>query len=134
MKVLMATALTLVALTTSSCGGGTNAIADLINNEPNVALVRDGSVQACPNATLGEMADAFFGNPSWSEFEADTGETVVELTGEMSMSGQPATALLQFTVDAANGSFDTEYLSIDGEGQSLLVTGVLLRKMCDAVA
>jgi hypothetical protein len=88
-------------------------------------------VQACPFSTLGEMAEAFMSNPSWSDFTSNTGTAVVELTGQISYSGLPATAVIQFEVFGS--TFETSYLGINGIDQNKLVLSALLSKMCDAV-
>ncbi len=96
-----------------------------------VRAVKNGSVQACPFSTLGEMAEAFMSNPSWSDFTSNTGTAVVELTGQISYSGLPATAVIQFEVFGS--TFETSYLGINGIDQNKLVLSALLTKMCDAV-
>jgi hypothetical protein len=96
-----------------------------------INLVKNGSVKACPYSTLSEMADAFFENPNWRDFQSDSGITVVELTGELSYSGLPATALIQFEVFGS--TFETSYMGINGVDQNRLVLAGLLTKMCEAV-
>ena len=78
-----------------------------------VRAVKNGSVQACPFSTLGEMAEAFMSNPSWSDFTSNTG-----------------TAVIQFEVFGS--TFETSYLGINGIDQNKLVLSALLTKMCDA--
>ena len=97
----------------------------------NVSVVKDGNVGACSTASVGEMADAFLDSPEWSEFTSDSGNTVVELKGGITNNGLPAEALFQFIV--TGNTFNTNYLSIDGEGQNMLVISGLLTKMCNAV-
>jgi hypothetical protein len=133
MKSKLVIAGLLGAILLSGCSSATDAVSDIvIPDDPNVVRVRDSYVQACATATLGEMADAFLGDPTWESFDAVSGETVVELNGEMSYSGLPAQAKLQFTVTEFGSSFETSFLSIDGEGQSILVISALLTKMCEA--
>lgn len=103
---------------------------DYFTDSANVSSVKDASLSSCPYATLGEMADAFMSNASWTDFPSTTGTTIVELTGEISYDGYPADALIQF--DLSGGSFEAVYLGINGVDQSLLVLSALLGKMCDA--
>jgi major membrane immunogen (membrane-anchored lipoprotein) len=129
-------------LTLSSCSSGSDSsldsstdysasdLADLFSDSANVSSVKNGTVGACPSATLGEMADAFMSSPSWSEFTSTTGSTVVELTGQISYDGYPAEAVLQWSVSGS--SFDTEYFGIDGVGQSLITVSALYSNMCSA--
>ena len=128
-----------LSLTLTSCGSSSETSSDdPISNAANaffgdsiqVQQVRDGNIQSCPSATLGEMADAFMSNPSWRDFTSDTGEMVVELKGEISYDGVPAEAVIQFII--SNGNFKASYLGIDGADQNLLVLSALFNKMCAA--
>jgi hypothetical protein len=103
---------------------------DLFQDSANVSSVKDAYLNSCPTATLGEMADAFMSDPSWTDFPSDSGGTVVELTGEISYEGYPSTALIQF--DLSGGSFEASYLGINDVDQSLITLNVLLNKMCEA--
>jgi len=129
-------------LTLTGCGSGSDStsdsssdysasdLADLFSDSANVSSVKNGTVGACPSATLGEMADAFMSSPSWEEFTSTTGGTVVQLTGEISYDGYPAEAILQWSVSGS--TFDTEYFGINGVGQSLLTVSALYNNMCSA--
>jgi hypothetical protein len=77
------------------------------------------------------MAEAFFDNPNWSDFPSNSGGTVVELSGELTYSGLPATALIQF--DVYGSTFEASYLGINDADQNLLVLSALFIKMCEAV-
>ena len=114
----------------SSTDYSASDLADLFSDSANVSSVKNGTVGACPSATLGEMADAFMSSPSWSEFTSTTGSTVVELTGQISYDGYPAEAVLQWSVSGS--TFDTEYFGIDGVGQSLITVSALYSNMCSA--
>lgn len=105
-------------------------VADLFSDSYNVSFVKDAYIEACPTATLGEMADAFMSGPKWRDFESTSGTTIVELTGEISYDGLPANALIQFEI--SGNTFEASYLGIDNVDQSLLVLSALLGKMCDA--
>lgn len=96
-----------------------------------VREVKNGYIKACPTATLGEMADAFFASPSWRDFTSTKGKTVVELEGLMSYKGSPTIAMIQFIVEPLTG-FSAEYVEFDGDPQNLLVLSALLTKMCEA--
>lgn len=109
----------------------TGALADLFSDSANVSSVKNGTVGACPSSTLGEMADAFMSYPTWDEFTSTDGNTVVELTGDITYGGVPAEAVLQWTVTGS--TFDTEYFGIDGESQSIYMISELYDLMCSAV-
>jgi len=129
-------------LTLTSCSSGSDSssdsgsdysasdLADLFSESANVSSVKNGTVGACPSATLGEMADAFMGSPTWEEFTSTTGGTVVQLTGEISYDGYPSEAVLQWSV--LGSTFDTEYFGINGVGQSLITVSALYNNMCSA--
>jgi major membrane immunogen (membrane-anchored lipoprotein) len=135
--ILAASLLTLTACSSSSDSGSDSGsdysasdLADLFSDSANVSAVKNGTVGACPSATLGEMADAFMSSPSWEEFTSTSGNTVVQLTGDISYDGYPAEAILQWTVSGS--TFDTEYFGIDGVGQSLITVSALYSNMCSA--
>jgi len=118
----------------SSSSDSSSAVGDALNaflgDSANVSSVKDASISSCPSATLGEMADAFMSNPSWRDFDSTSGGTVVELSGEISYGGAPASAVIQF--DLTGDSFQAVYLGIDNEDQSMLMLSSLLTKMCNA--
>lgn len=130
----------MIALT--GCGSDSNSnsdsssdysasdLADLFADSANVSSVKNGTVGACPSATLGEMADAFMSSPSWEEFTSTTGSTVVQLSGEISYDGYPAEAVLQWSVSGS--SFETEYFGVNDVGQSIITVSALYSKMCSA--
>jgi major membrane immunogen (membrane-anchored lipoprotein) len=135
--IMAASLLTLTACSSSSDSGSDSGsdysasdLADLFSDSANVSAVKNGTVGACPSATLGEMADAFMSSPSWEEFTSTSGNTVVQLTGDISYDGYPAEAILQWTVSGS--TFDTEYFGIDGVGQSLITVSALYSNMCSA--
>ena len=96
-----------------------------------VSEVKNGTIKACPTATLGEMADAFFPDAQWSDFTSTSGKTVVELSGSLTYDNMPADALIQFVVDPVTG-FKAEYMEINGQPGNLILMSGLLSKMCEA--
>ena len=135
-KLLSLLVIAFLLFATTACSSSestTSAIDDFTNifsDSAAVSSVKGGTVQACPSSTLGEMADAFMSNPQWSDFTSDTGGTVVELDGDITYDGLPATALIQF--DVIGSTFEAVYLGINGVDQSTLMLSSLLTKMCDA--
>lgn len=130
--------LALPVAVTSCSSEDTKSAAEILEQLPNsffesseVSLVKTGTVKACPYSTLGEMADAFFDDPSWNDFPSDSGGTVVELSGGLSYSGLPAIALIQFEVYGS--TFEASYLGINSVDQNLFTLSALLTKMCEAV-
>ena len=129
----------ILSVALGGCSSSTNSgaldldVGDLLpfDSEP-VRQVKEGSVKACPLSTLGDMADGFLSNPDWSDFTSLSGETVVELTGGMSYDGVPTQLTVQFPINTLTGSFEVGYVELGGVGQNILVTSVLLTKMCEA--
>ena len=118
----------------SSSEDATAFIDDTVNSflgdSVNVSSVKDAYLSSCPSATLGQMADAFMANPSWSDFASTTGGTVVELTGGITFDSADVEALIQF--ELSGSSFEASYLSFNQVSQNQLMLSSLLTKMCDA--
>ena len=118
----------------SSSEDATAFIDDTVNSflgdSVNVSSVKDAYLTSCPSATLGQMADAFMANPSWSDFASTTGGTVVELTGGITFDSADVEALIQF--ELSGSTFEASYLSFNQVSQNQLMLSSLLTKMCDA--
>jgi len=136
----ISSAMLLLAVMLTGCGNNSSnnassilddAASSFLGDSTNVRTVKDSSLSSCPSATLGEMADAFMSNPSWSDFPSTSGGTVVELKGEISYGGSPSTALIQFNLTGS--SFEAVYLGINDVDQNKIMLSSLLTKMCDAV-
>ena len=136
-SLLIATLFASTLLT--GCGGSSSEDAtafldDTVNSflgdSVNVSSVKDAYLSSCPSATLGQMADAFMANPSWSDFASTTGGTVVELTGGITFDSADVEALIQF--ELSGSSFEASYLSFNQVSQNQLMLSSLLTKMCDA--
>lgn len=130
--ILISTFLT--GCSSSSSEDATAFIDDTVNSflgdSVNVSSVKDAYLSSCPSATLGQMADAFMANPSWSDFASTTGGTVVELTGGITFDSADVEALIQF--ELFGSSFEASYLSFNQVSQNQLMLSSLLTKMCDA--
>ena len=95
------------------------------NNE-NIQFVKRGTNSAYPNTTYGKAFDAFFADPTWGYFVADTGEDVVEFTGNCFYDNVEVEALVQFTLDKGAGTFEVTYVSFNDVTQNQLVVSALL--------
>lgn len=129
--------LALTLLTATACSNGTsaNSIVDdafnsILGDSANVSAVKDAYLESCPTVTLGQMADAYMVEPTWSDFPSDSGGTIVELDGYITFDGAPVSALIQFNL--IGGSFEAVYLGINSVDQSLLMLSALLTNMCEA--
>lgn len=97
-----------------------------------IRLVKSGSLQSCPSATLEQMTESFLASPDWASGQAADGSTFVNVTGGIEVLNTPSTALLQFIVDKNQNSFHYNTLEINGKPTPKIMAIGLLAKMCDA--
>lgn len=96
---------------------------------PYVKMVKGATNSRFPGVSYGDAFSAFFGEPTWRYFCADTGEDVVEFTGNCSYQDLPVKARLQFIVDEARDTFETGSLSFNEEPQNQFITATLMSKV-----
>lgn len=96
---------------------------------PLVKMVKGGTNSRFPDVTYGDAFEDFFGNPTWTCFTADTGEEVVEFTGDCTYQEIGVKARLQFIVHKAEESFEPGALSFNEVPQNMLITASLLEKV-----
>ena len=65
--------LLLSTLVLTACSNSSDILSNSIFESAAVKSVKGGTIQACPNSTLGEMGDAFLSNPSWRDFDSLSG-------------------------------------------------------------
>ena len=102
------------------------SVGNSIGGNRYVQMVRGGSPVTWPNTTYGEAFNNFFGNPRWSHFESDDSQQVVEFTGDMEYGGTPVNALIQFVIDAENGTFEATFLSFNEVPQTQMMLWTLI--------
>lgn len=132
-------------------GCGVNHVAgdveDQISNvvqaeDEHVLAVKNGSPSNYPDQTFGEAFEKFFENPTWKYFKGtqegtdddgvgqpDSTETnvdVVEFTGYCIYSDTKVKALIQFTLDSENDTFQATYLSFNDVPQNSFVLAGLM--------
>ncbi len=123
----------------SGCGSDSE---DLTNQAKSIAQadneyvlsVKGGSPKAYPDITYEEAFESFFGSPTWTYFqgtreEDDTQYDVVEFTGDCVYADVEVKALIQFTIDEEQGTFEATYLSFNDVPQTDVVLGALLEKV-----
>ena len=98
-----------------------------------IGMVQGGKLATCPHVTVEQMANSFMGSPSWDSGVSDTGQTFVNLSGEISYHDKKVQALIQFFVDEDNGTFQFNALEFNGEPQIEVMAIALLGKMCQSV-
>jgi len=116
MKKIKAMAVSLAFFTLVACGGG-----------EYVSTVKKGSLQACPDFTVGEMFDGFLEKTKWQHV-TENGIDYVNVSGITAGRGKPENIFMQFWV--RNDGFGVQALKIDGEAGNNADVLVILRRMC----
>ena len=109
----------------------TTDIVDQINNiadnvDPHVLSVKGGTLSNYPNQPIGDSFSEFFDNPTWEYFVADSGEEIVEFSGNLMYEDTEVKARLQFIMHQDN-TFEVGALSFNDVPQNILVTNQMLR-------
>ena len=101
--------------------------------DSRVALVKEGSLDECPKATLGEMVDSYIGSPSWEAGESEEGDNFVNIKGTVMYSEKEVDLVLQFMVNTEKGTFEYNALEFNEIPQNNFIAFGLLSNMCDEV-
>lgn len=146
MKKLVCILLTItMAVTLSACGADdiTDQIANVVQEEDeHVLSVKNGTPNAYPGKKYGETFDNFFASPTWKYFvgtkegEDEDGDgnpdyteenvEIVEFTGYCTYQEVEVKALIQFTLNEEDGTFEASYLSFNDVPQNMLMLSALL--------
>ena len=102
--------------------------------DSRVALVQNGSLDACPNTTLKEMVGGYVGSPSWYSGDTEDGYEIVNIEGTIMYSEKEVDMVLQFNVDSEKQTFEFGALEFNGIPQNAFMAGGLLSNMCDEVS
>jgi len=97
-----------------------------------IGMVKYAKAEGCPNATLEQMVNSYMGAPKWSSGVSDDGATFVNITGEITYAGKPASALIQYLVDVEADTYSFNVFEVNGESQDQLTTAALFLQMCQA--
>ena len=100
----------------------------------NVALVKNGTLNSCPNTTVKQMVDSYMGNPSWESGVSEDGEVFVNVGGDIHFVDKPVRAVIQFSVNEKKGSFEYTALEFNGVPQMKLLAIPLMGKMCESAS
>jgi hypothetical protein len=100
--------------------------------DAEVTFVKEGTLDACEQKTVGQMASDYFGGPSWESGVADDGRTYVNLTGQITFNEKPVDAAIQFLVHKSQERFEVNAFEMNGIPQNILMLNALLSNMCDA--
>lgn len=115
--VLVSTSLMLVA-----CG----------KTDETVAMVKGGTLQVCPGATVEQMVNGFMENPSWTPVMGENNVKFVNVGGNISYAEKPVRAVVQFVVNEKEGSFQYQAFEINEVPQDNPTASALLEKMCES--
>lgn len=121
----------LVMIVLSGCGSN---VVDQVKNAVNeqdehVQMVKNGYLKDYPSKTVGELFENFFGNPTWQYFAADSGEQVVEFTGDMMYSDTQVKAKLQIILDG--DAFEFGALAFNEVPQNELIKAAVLNAILE---
>ena len=104
--------LVIVVVFTLSSGG---------TGDKYVQLVRDGTLAAYPQMTVGEAFNGFLSNPKWESIRSDDESRFVNVTGGIIYDDEEAEIVVQFIVDEENESFQYYACEINNIPQNNLV-------------
>ena len=91
-----------------------------------IQWIRSSFLQMEPLISIDEAFGLYFDTQDWDFFVANTGESIVEFSGESMYTGDLIRTCLQFIVDKENDYFRAVNIAIHGEPQpSFLVTTFL---------
>ena len=100
-------------------------------NDADVQTVRAGHFDFAPSTSIGTAFDRFFGNPTWEQFTATSGERIVNFTGNFLWENRDTQAVIQFVVTGAR--FEIRAVEFNGEPQNVLVQNILMAAVFDDV-
>ena len=91
--------------------------------------VKNGTLSAFPDKTVGEAVDSFFGDPTWEVLIGEDGNTYVNVEGTIQYMSKDVQALIQFRLDVSNDTFKINVLEFNGIPQSDAMLYALIEKM-----
>lgn len=97
-----------------------------------IKLVKNGTLNACPNQTIKQIVDGFFGSPKWESGQSDQGVKFVNIRGEMTYMNKPVEGMVQFKINNDGNTFNYQAFEMNGIPQNNLVAMQLLSKMCES--
>lgn len=99
-------------------------------NDPEaIARVRAFRLEPFPDATVGEMVDAFYQDPVWSSRGNRLGSLHVKVSGTVMFQQRPSAAVLRFVVASNMTSIVPLSLTLDGAKLPDVITYQFLARM-----
>jgi len=123
--LLMAAILTLC----TACSGG----APSVTEDKYVRLVKGGTLNEYPQASVGEAFGGFLSNAKWKSLVADDGNRYVNVTGGATYLEKDVEIVVQFLVDYDEEMFEIYAFEINGVPQSNYILWGLLEATYEGV-
>jgi len=100
--------------------------AETTKDNEHLLAVKGGTLGDYPDVLIEDAFGAFFSDPTWKFFEAETGELIVEFTGYCTYMEKEVKAKLQFIVEEGVDTFDIGALQFNEVPQTELVKAALI--------
>jgi hypothetical protein len=105
------------------------AVASSGGNDRYVRMVKGGTLNAYPQRTIGDAFDNFMRNAKWKSLKAEDGNIYVNVSGTILYLEKEVEAVVQFFVDAEDGSFEYNACEFNGIPQNNLIFWAMLEKI-----
>lgn len=150
MRKICVIIMTLILATVGLCGcddGAEQAVKSVVSEvteDSYVTGVKNAKPSFCPDKTYGDAFSDFFASPAWEHFTGtvegpdedgdgtpdyiEENVEIVEFSGRCFYKDVEVTALIQFTLDMKNNTFEPTYLSFNDLPQNRLILMGLLYK------
>lgn len=109
------------------------AIFNSFKEDKYIKMVKEGSLTAYPQTTVGEAFDNFIGDASWESGESEAGERFVNVKGKIMYMDKKVDILIQFMVDEKNETFEYHACEMNDIPQDNLFFYGLLEKIYSEV-
>jgi len=93
-----------------------------------VAMVQSGSLTLCPGKTVKQMVDGFMGSPAWQSGASNSGQSFVNIEGDITYQDKPVRAMVQFLIAGEQFSFNA--LELNGVPSPNIIAIGMMQKMC----
>lgn len=136
-KMILGIGLIMFVLLSSACSQ--QDVQDQVENITDVGneyvlSVKNGHPVSIPDITYGKAFENFFSYPTWRHFKAESGEDIVEFTGNCIYQDAEVKARLQFIIHDDEDYFEQGALSFNDVPQSNLITSVMIYKAFEEYA
>jgi len=106
-------------------GGG--VIAYTVSTD-SVYSAKKSEFDFCPDRTLEQMVNSYFGKPKWEAIESDNGLSYVNIVGDITFLNKPAKVLIQY-LDESDG-IEFNAMELNGVALNEEYYSDIMEKMC----